>query len=104
MTKNEKLKEIVDAMNTYGITLHDLADELNKQIWVWSINDVKIRIIERNDKYGIKMTDDEINNIAQEVISKLDFSDYNSLYDTMDCVFYSLIEEVIEEFEEDKGE
>ena len=31
MTKNEKLKEIVDAMNTYGITLHDLADELNKQ-------------------------------------------------------------------------
>ena len=29
MTKNEKLKEIIDAMNTYGITLHDLADELN---------------------------------------------------------------------------
>lgn len=102
MTKNEKLKEIIDAMNTYGITLHDLADELNKQIWVWSIDDVKIRIIERNDKYGIKMTDDEINNIAQEVISKLDFSDYDSLYDTMDCVFYNLIEEVIDE-QEDKG-
>lgn len=103
MTKNEKLKEIIDAMNVYGITLHDLADELNKQIWVWSIDDVKIRIIERNDKYGIEMTDDEINNIAQEVISKLDFSDYDSLYDTMDCVFYNLIEEVIDE-QEDKGE
>jgi len=97
MTKDEKLKEIVDAMNVYGITLHDLADELNKQIWVWSADDVKIRIIERNDKYGIEMTDDKINNIAQEVIDRLDFSDYGDLYDTMDCVFEDLIEDVMEE-------
>lgn len=103
MTKNEKLKEIIDTMNTYGITLHDLADELNKQIWVWSTDDVKIRIIERNDKYDIKMTDDEINNIAQKVIDRLDFSDYGDLYDTMDCVFDDLIEDVMEE-QEDKGE
>ena len=90
-------------MNTYGITLHDLADEFNEQIWVWSVDDVKIRITERNDKYDIEMTDDEINNIAQEVIDRLDFSDYSDLYDTMDCVFDDLIEDVMEE-QEDKGE
>lgn len=103
MTKNEKLKEIIDTMNTYGITLHDLADEFNEQIWIWSVDDVKIRITERNDKYDIKMTDDEINNIAQEVIDRLDFSDYGDLYDTMDCVFDYLIEDVMEEHD-NKGE
>jgi hypothetical protein len=103
MTKNEKLKEIIDTMNTYGITLHDLADEFNEQIWVWSVDDVKIRITERNDKYDIKMTDDEINNIAQEVIDRLDFSDYGDLYDTMDYVFDYLIEDVMEEHN-NKGE
>ena len=103
MTRNEKLKAIVKLMMNNSITLHDLADELNKQILVWGANDVKYRITERNQNYGEDLTEEEINNIAQEVIDRLDFLDYGQLYHTMDCIFDELIEDVISERNEEKN-
>lgn len=105
MTKQLTAKDIVKLMDENNITLHDLASEQNKILYVYSIEDIVCRINESNEKCGVEMSDEEKLKIANEVLDRFNFCSYQDYYDTTDFVIDELIEEVKEEFEqEDKGE
>lgn len=96
-------KDIVKLMKENNITLHDLASEENKVIYIYSIEDIICRINASNEQYGITMSDEEKYKIAEEVLDRFDFSDYENYYCTTDFAIDELIEEVKSEFEDEKG-
>ena len=105
MTSNLTAKDIVKLMDENNITLHDLASEQNKILYVYSIEDIICRINDSNEKYGVEMSDEEKLKIANEVFDRFSFGNYQDFYDTTDFAIDELIEKVKEEFEqEDKGE
>ena len=105
MTNNLTAKDIVKLMDENNITLHDLASEQNKILYIYGIEDIICRINESNEKYGVEMSDEEKLKIANEVFNTFSFGNYQDYYDTTDFAIDELIEEIKEEFEqEDKGE
>lgn len=97
-------KDIVKLMKENNVTLHDLAREDDKILYVYGLEDVICRINEYNEKYGITMSDEKKCKIAEEVFDRFDFSDYEDYYTTTDFAIDQLVYEVESEFEEEKGE
>ena len=88
MTKQLTAEDIVKLMNENNITIQDISREMNCESWIWCLDDFLEDLKQRNEDYGIKMTEEQELDIAKRAFDNFDISD---------CVGDEMIHEVIEQ-------
>lgn len=103
MTKQLTAKDIVKLMDENNITIQDISREMNCESWIWCLDDFLTDLKQRNEDYGIKMTEEQELNIAKRAFENFDISDCvgDFGYEMMHEVISQLLDKAIEEVEND---
>ena len=103
MTKQLTAEDIVILMDRNNITIQDVAHARNSEAWIWCLDDFICDLKDRNEKYGIEMTEEQELDIAKRAFENFDISDCvgDFGYEMMHEVINQLLENAIEETEND---
>ena len=103
MTKQLTAKDIVKLMDENNITIQDISREMNCESWIWCLDDFLEDLKQRNEDYGIKMTEKQELDIAKRAFENFDISDCvgDFGYEMMHEVISQLLDKAIEEVEND---
>ena len=90
-------------MDENNITIQDISREMNCESWIWCLDDFLEDLKQRNEDYGIKMTEEQELDIAKRAFENFDISDCVSDfgYEMMHEVISQLLDKAIEEVEKD---
>lgn len=103
MTNKLTAKDIVALMDKNNITIQDISREMNCESWIWCLDDFLEDLKQRNEDYGIKMTEEQELDIAKRAFENFDISDCvgDFGYEMMHEVINQLLENAMEEVEND---
>ena len=103
MANKVTVEDIVKLMNENNITIQDVSKAMNCQSWIWCLDDFLEDLKQRNEDYGIKMTEEQELDIAKRAFENFDISDCvgDFGYEMMHEVINQLLENAIEEVEND---
>ena len=103
MANKVTVEDIVKLMNENNITIQDVSKAMNCQSWIWCLDDFLEDLKQRNEDYGIKMTEEQELDIAKRAFENFDISDCvgDFGYEMMHEVISQLLDKAIEEVEND---
>ena len=94
-------EDIVKLMGENDITIQDVSRAMNCESWIWCLDDFICDLKDRNEKYGIEMTEEQELDIAKRAFAKFEIADCvgDLGYTMMHEAINQLLEDAIEEVE-----